>query len=136
MTQTAEAITEMTIATGESLPDVVTLTQNNALSPQTMMMIGTGAIILGLILMIIAAVMISKALKAKDAGSSTASAPASFSPAAAQAGDPQLIAAITAALMAYGVSGNGSGKLVVRSIRRVNGASAWANAGRREQLNY
>jgi len=45
--------------------------------------------------------------------------------------DTQLIAVISAALMAYQGSGK---KLVVRSVRRVGTRSAWAEAGRREQL--
>lgn len=45
--------------------------------------------------------------------------------------DPQLIAVIAAALAAYQEAGK---KLVVRSVRRVGSRSAWAEAGRREQL--
>lgn len=47
--------------------------------------------------------------------------------------DGQLIAVISAALMAMENSGK---RLVVRSVRRVGAQSSWANAGRREQINY
>ena len=42
----------------------------------------------------------------------------------------ELVAVITAALMAY-TKGNGNKTLVVKNIRRAN---AWANAGRADQL--
>ena len=44
----------------------------------------------------------------------------------------ELIAVITAALMMYSRSGK---RLVVRSVRRAGKAPAWAQAGRRDQLD-
>lgn len=45
--------------------------------------------------------------------------------------DPQLIAVIAAAIAAFQPAGK---RLVVRSVRRLGSRSAWADAGRREQL--
>ena len=129
----------ITMDGGEATGTVtVTSTANPAsqgIAPDTMMHIGVAAIGVGLILIIIAAVLINRALKA-NAPAQPVSAPISFAPAAIQqTDDPQLVAVITAALTAY-MGQNASGPLVVRSIRRAQPASAWANAGRQEQIRF
>lgn len=45
--------------------------------------------------------------------------------------DPEIIAVISAAIAAFDPTGK---RLVVRSVRRLGSRSAWADAGRREQL--
>ena len=105
--------------------------------PSMLMTIGGIATAVGLLLTIIAASLISKAMKAnKGAFDSKSAAPVSFAPQAASGTDPQVIAAITAALMAYQGQTGGNGQLVVRSVRRVGSSSGWANAGRQAQINY
>ena len=104
--------------------------------PSTLMTIGGIATAVGLLLTIIAASLISKAMKANKGAETKSAAPVSFSPTASSGTDPQVIAAITAALMAYQGETGGKGQLVVRSVRRVGSASGWANAGRQAQINY
>ena len=105
--------------------------------PATLMTIGGIATAVGLLLTIIAASLISKAMKATKGSTDTKStAPVSFAPSAQSGTDPQVIAAITAALMAYQGETGGNSQLVVRSVRRVGSSSGWANAGRQAQINY
>lgn len=102
----------------------------------SVMVLGMVIVFLGLIILIGTIILISKIIKrmeSKNSGAQEASdAEPSFNVAAEpkSSTDAQLIAVITAALMAM----DGSGKrLVVRSVRRT---SNWSDAGRREQLDY
>jgi len=53
----------------------------------------------------------------------------------ADADDSELVAVLAAAASAYMRSEQGGGSgLVIRSYRKVNGTSAWANAGRNAQI--
>ena len=114
------------------------VTQPTGVSADTMLTIGGLLTALGLLLTIIAATLIHKMLKNQNAAGGIKSGPVSFSPMAQQqaGGDAQLVAVITAALMAYqGQQGGGNGQLVVRSVRRVGSSSGWASAGRNAQIN-
>ena len=112
----------------------ITVTQN-AVGPDPMLIIGGIALGVALIVLIIGANLISKAMKQQPAAPAAATAPVSFAPQAAQGTDPQLIAVITAALVAY-MGQSGSGPLRVRSIKRADAPSAWATAGRQDQIRF
>lgn len=103
-----------------------------------------GGIILGIVIVFVALVILISAIKlasrivhsederkpaASDASAEPATGESSLN-LAAGALDPQLVAVITAALMAMEQSGK---RLVVRSIRRTTN---WSDAGRREQMEY
>ncbi len=87
-------------------------------------------IALALVLLIVAIVMLSRLIKLAGQGKAVpAAAPALVS--GSWGPNPQVIAAITAALM---MCEQTSGKqLVVRSVRR---GSAWSDAGKRESINF
>lgn len=112
----------------------------------TVMIIGIATVFLGLTILIGAIKLVSKIIlsvqKPKQDGGKKESAPIQ-APAAAPEVKPnvvaaapaqdqaQLIAVITAALMACQQNGK---QMVVRAVRRVGRRSAWSDAGRREQL--
>lgn len=109
------------------------------------MVIGLVVVFVGLCILILATklltLIIVKARSAREekAQVQAAATPAQPAPTAAPAieipaaeDDAQLIAVISAAIAAY----SGSAKrLVVRSVRKTGAGSAWANAGRRDQLS-
>lgn len=113
----------------------------------SVMVVGMVTVFLGLVILIAVITIISKIIgsanKPKSDEGTKANAPAASAPApapevkqnvvtAAPVEDQtQLIAVITAALMACQETGK---RLVVRAVRRVGTRSAWAEAGRREQL--
>lgn len=100
--------------------------------------VGMGIVFLGLIILILIITILGKILGQKKRETSPAPAPvAPAAPVAAPAvepgTDPEVVAVITAALMAYDAARQDQGKaLVVRSIRRTG--SAWGRAGRQEQI--
>ena len=105
------------------------------------MLIGMLVVFFGLIILIACIELLSAIIGAatkKEKGAPQPQPVPAAAPAAvvipepvAKASSDELVAVITAALMAYA----GSNKtLVVRSIRRA-GAPVWAKAGRAEQLN-
>lgn len=109
------------------------------------MVIGLVVVFVGLCILILATKLLTwiivKARSAREekAQVQAAATPAQPAPTAAPAieipaaeDDAQLIAVISAAIAAY----SGSAKrLVVRSVRKAGAGSAWANAGRRDQLS-
>ena len=107
-------------------------------------LLGLFIVFLGLIILIGCIKVMSKVVgkmrenaEAKKAASAPAPAPIVVPEPVAEAAaedagvdEGELVAVITAALMAY-TKGNGNKTLVVKNIRRAN---AWANAGRADQL--
>ena len=111
----------------------------------TVMLVGMLIVFLGLTILIFCIKALSALLDAKKEAPKAAPAPAPVvvpepiaEAAAAQTGASadELIAVITAALMAYTGAEKSNKTLVVRNIRAAAAKqSAWAHAGRREQLN-
>lgn len=115
------------------------------------MIVGMVVVLIGLIVLIALTVLMSRALKREQAerraehgpgvlppeqiAAIAAMAAVAFDGGALSDCDPQLIAVITAALMASDAA-EGGGRLVVRSVRRAPGGSAWASAGRQEQILF
>ena len=107
-------------------------------------LLGLFIVFLGLVILIGCIKVMSKVVgkmrenaEAKKAASAPAPAPVVVPEPVAEAAaedagvdEGELVAVITAALMAY-TKGNGNKTLVVKNIRRAN---AWANAGRADQL--
>ena len=107
-------------------------------------LLGLFIVFLGLVILIGCIKVMSKVVgkmrenaEAKKAASAPAPAPIVVPEPVAEAAaedagvdEGELVAVITAALMAY-TKGNGNKTLVVKNIRRAN---AWANAGRADQL--
>lgn len=105
------------------------------------MCIGLLVVFFGLTLLIASIVILSTVLRRATAPKAEPAAPVAKveepaqpeAPAVEEGVDPQIVAVLTAAIMAMEGSNK---KLVVRSVRRVGSSSAWAQAGRREQLIF
>ncbi|MDL2205756.1 OadG family protein [Eubacteriales bacterium OttesenSCG-928-N13] len=116
----------------------------NFLSSLLVMLLGMLVVFTGLIILIGTTKLMSfviKKMNTKKEKKAAAPAPVAAAPAQPAApvieepaqdpmADSQLVAAISAALMAF--EGNNK-RLVVRSVRRANN---WAGAGRQESINY
>ncbi len=125
---------------------------SNILNSVFVMVIGMVVVFVGLIILIALTTLMSRVLKRDRAEKPAKSAPVAAAPtdelppeqiaaiaaiaAVSMEQDAQIVAAITAALMAYEAESGSGRHLVVRAVRRVPGASAWGSAGRQESIGY